>query len=546
MSSKNSIFCNPLLSTKVKSANVKPVESLLGYLVGPFCAMLANGIFTIYLTNYFRNILFAEELASGSALAGTVEGFLTIFPILSAILIIIGNLVAGQVVERTNTKAGKARPWILLSALLLAVSSVLIFIQPSDDATFKMVWIAIAYNLYYAVAFPLYNTANSTLTPLSTRNGKQRSVLASFVNMSLLGASGAGSMVFPFLLGLLINDEMSLGEQKTYWLILFAIVAVVTFAGTVMQYYFTRERVTEERTAMSAAVTEKQSLSSKEQAKAVMSEKFFWVIIIFYLLYQLSGGVKNTSMNSYAQILVTDALDKDSITGVLGIVGAIPMAAAVFFVAPLCNKFGKQLITIIGMAIGAVGGVIAGIWYDNMVVAAVGIALKCLGSAPAGYMILAMIADCIDHIEAKTGKRCDSLIMSIYSSIMIASMPVGQGITNALVGSGETGTVIAYIWIETVCYAVGAIVLVFYTVERYLEGDRRIILDRQKAQAEAAGVEWLPPEERLRREEEEADRLAEEARIAELKARCQKKGLNFEEEEAAYQAKLAAKQNKKK
>ena len=169
-----------------------------------------------------------------------MEGFLTIFPILSAILIIIGNLVAEQVVERTNTKAGKARPWILLSALLLAVSSVLIFIQPSDDATFKMVWIAIAYNLYYAVAFPLYNTANSTLTPLSTRNGKQRSVLASFVNMSLLGASGAGSIVFPFLLGLLINDEMSLGEQNTYWLILFAIVAVVTFAGTVMQYYLTR------------------------------------------------------------------------------------------------------------------------------------------------------------------------------------------------------------------------------------------------------------------------------------------------------------------
>ena len=224
----------------------------------------------------------------------------------------------------------------------------------------------------------------------------------------------------------------------------------------------------------------------------------------------------------------------------------VPMAVSIVFIAPLCNKFGKRLVTVIGMIVGVVGGVLAGIFYDNMVVAAVGIALKCLGSAPAGYMILAMIADCIDHIEAKTGKRCDSLIMSIYSSIMIASMPVGQGITNALVGSGETGTVIAYIWIETVCYAVGAIVLVFFTVERYLEGDRRIILDRQKAQAEAAGVEWIPPEERLRREEEEADRLAEEARIAELKARCQKKGLNFEEEEAAYQAKLAAKQNKKK
>ena len=243
-------FDRAALRTRVRSANVKPAESLLGYLIGPFCAMLANGIFTTYLTRYFRDVLFAEELAAGSALAGTVESFLTLFPILSAILIVVGNLVAGQVVERTRTSAGKARPWILLSAVLLALSSVLIFIQPFENATAKMVWLVIAYNLYYAVAFPLYNTANSTLTPLSTRNGKQRSVLASLVNMSLLGATGAGSMIFPVLLGLLINDDMSLGEQKNYWLVLFIIVAVITFFGTILQYYFTRERVTEERASV--------------------------------------------------------------------------------------------------------------------------------------------------------------------------------------------------------------------------------------------------------------------------------------------------------
>ena len=129
-SGRKSLFEKPLLSTKVKSANVKPVEMLLGYLVGPFCAMLANGIFTTYLTRYFRDVLFAEELAAGSALAGSIETFLTLFPILSAILIVIGNLVAGQIVERTRTKAGKARPWILLSAVLLAVSGMLIFSRP--------------------------------------------------------------------------------------------------------------------------------------------------------------------------------------------------------------------------------------------------------------------------------------------------------------------------------------------------------------------------------------------------------------------------------
>ena len=102
-----------------------------------------------------------------------------------------------------------------------------------------------------------------------------------------------------------------------------------------------------------------------------------------------------------------------------------------------------------------------------------------------------------------------------------------------------------YIWVETVCYGLGAIVLLFYTVEKYLKSDRETVLARQKAEAEAAGIAWIPPEERLRLEEEEADRLAEEARKAELKARCEKKGLDFETEEAKYQQKLAEKQAKK-
>ena len=541
---KQSFFDRALTRTRIRSANVKPVESLLGYLVGPFCAMLANGIFTTYLNRYFRNVLFAEGLASGSALAGTVEGFLTIFPILSAVLIVIGNLVAGQLVERTRTKAGKARPWILLSAVLLAVSSVLIFIQPSNDPTFKMAWLVIAYNLYYAVAFPLYNTANSTLTPLSTRNSKQRSVLASFVNMSLLGAVGAGSMVFPFLLSILIKPEMSFGTQKTFWMILFIIVAVITFLGTVMQYYFTRERVTEESMGQKQTET-KPRISAGKQAKAAVGDRYFWIIIVFYFLYQFSGGIKNTSLNFYAEILATLSFPTDSVTGVLGIIGAVPMAVAVFFVAPLCNKFGKRPVCVIGMIVGVAGGVIAGVGNDNMVVASLGIALKCLGSAPAGYMILAMIADSLDHIEAKCGFRCDGLVMSIYSSIMIASTPVAQGITSALVGTGTTGTVIAYIWIETVCYSLGAIILLFFNVEKFLKKDRETVFARQKAEAEAAGIEWIPPEERLRLEEEESERLAEAARIEELKARCEKKGLDFEAEEAKYRQKLAAKQAKK-
>ena len=545
MAGKKSVFDNPVLSTKVKSANVKIFpEALIGYLVGPFCGLLANSLLSTYLNTYFKEVLFAGEVTAG------VNAFLTIFPMVSAILIVAGNLIAGQIIERTRSRAGKARPYILLSAITVAVASVLIFIQPIDNPVFKMVWLAVAYNLFYAVAFPLYNTANSALVPVSTRNGKQRGLLASLVNMAVLGGAGAGSIIFPQILAALAgpfpneNAVSATGEGlpgSNGYLITFIVIGIVTFIGCLAQYYFTRERVTEEGMLKTVAkdggehTSVKKGPTMKEQARALFKDKFFVITIIFYLLYQLSGSIKNASMQYYTlEIFGEQGANMQSI---LGIVGAVPMAVAIVFVAPLCNKFGKRPVVFAGMIVGVVGGVIAGLFYDDIVPAAIGIALKCLGSAPAGYMILAMLADCLDHIEAKNGFRCDGFGMSVYSAILIAAVPLATGIVNGIVSIGSYGTVVAYIWIETGAYALAAIVVLFFGVEKFIAEDKEKILARQKAEAEAAGIEWIEPEERLRREEEEADRLAEAARVAELKALCEKKGLSFEEEEAKYQAK---------
>lgn len=565
---KKGFFDRAALRSRVRSANVKLPEAAIGYLVGPFCGLLANCLFGSFLVTYFRNVLFepygewTSEVVDGVTqwtltLPAGIEAFLTIFPILSAILIVAGNLVAGQIIERTRTRAGKARPWILISAITVAVASVLMFIQPIENDVFKMVWLAIAYNLFYAVAFPLYNTANSAMVPVSTRNGKQRGLLASFVNMATLGGAGAGSIVFPMIIMLFTAgfpgpEQANLPNSNGY-LVLFIIIGVLTFLGCLVQYYFTRERVTEETMAQEAIKQQggeqkaAPALSMGKQAKALFSDKFFIVVIIFYFLYQMAGGIKNGSMLSFTQALGdTWNFDPNFAMSILGVVGAVPMAVAILFVAPLCNKFGKQIVVLIGMAVGAAGGVLAGIFYNNFIIVSIGVAIKCLGSAPAGYMILAMIADVLDHGEAKNGFRCDGLAMSIYSSIMIASSPVATGIVSGLIGAfgSVRGATVSYIWIETVAYALAAVVMIFFAVEKYLTKDRQTILDRQKAEAEAAGVEWIPPEERLRLEEEESDRMAEEARKEELRALCEKKGLNYEEEEAKYQAKQEAKRQK--
>ncbi len=174
------------------------------------------------------------------------------------------------------------------------------------------------------------------------------------------------------------------------------------------------------------------------------------------------------------------------------------MAVAMLFVNPLCRKFGKRTIVSAFLALGVIGGVIAGIGGNNIVPVAVGVALKCLGSSPACYMILAMLADVIDHIEWKTGIRTDGLTMSIYSSLMVAASPVMNAVFSAIlnmvgydqnivVGSGmqsalaQAGISVSYIWFETIGYGVCAVLLFFFFhVEDNLDEEQAEIAKRTK------------------------------------------------------------------
>lgn len=556
---KKSIFENPLLSTKVKSANVKPPELLIGYFLGPFGALLASGIFTSFLNRYWTDVLFANyrvqtgvdaegvpimELPAGSAIAT----FLSLLPLISTILIVAGNLVVGQLIEHTKTRAGKARPWMLLSSVLLAIGCIVLFVAPMGDGettpVLTMVLTAIAYNIYYAIAYPMYNTANSTLVPVSTRNSSQRGLIASFTNFAHLGVMGAGGMVFPLVVSLFLGGWSN--PSMSAWSITFVVIGIVTFLFVVLQYYFTRERVTEESFHLETEEAPKKSISMGKQFKAVGTDGFWWLIIIFYLIFQFSGSLKNMSCSYFCSAQFDGTAYGDFAMTIINVLGAVPMAIAMAFIWPLSRKYGKRIVVLVGLLVGAAGGVIAGIFADNFIAVCIGVALKSFGSSPACYMILAMISDVLDHLEAKHGFRCDGLTMSIYSSIMAATTPLGQAFFNAVTGGNVDSpwVTVCYIWIETGVYVTCAIMMIFFVVEKFLKDDRQTILDRQKAEALAAGIEWEEPEVRLAREQAEAERLSEEARVMELKAKCEKKGLNFEEEEAKYQAKQEEKRQK--
>ena len=144
MATAGKMLSGRIFNSKVKSQNVTGKEKWLGYLLGPCGALLFNAVMAVYLNQYYTDVL---------KLGGVWGGmFLVIFPIISKIIDAITNVVMGWVIDRTRTKQGKARPWLLLSAPLLAVTGVLLFVVPSGNQTLQVIWVMLSYNLYYAVA----------------------------------------------------------------------------------------------------------------------------------------------------------------------------------------------------------------------------------------------------------------------------------------------------------------------------------------------------------------------------------------------------------
>ena len=106
----------PFFKTKIKSSSVKIPEMAVGYLVAPFCAMLANSIFGSYLNRYYADVLGWTKFGA----------FATLLPIVSVIFVVMGNLLVGQWIDNTRTTQGKARPYILLSIPLVVVAIILL------------------------------------------------------------------------------------------------------------------------------------------------------------------------------------------------------------------------------------------------------------------------------------------------------------------------------------------------------------------------------------------------------------------------------------
>ena len=113
---KNRLLEKRALDSRLTSPDVTAKEKWLGYLLGPSGALLLNAVLATYLNVYYTDVLNLTTVWGGA--------FLAVFPIVSKIIDAVTNIVMGYIIDRTRTKQGKARPWLLLSAPLLTITGI--------------------------------------------------------------------------------------------------------------------------------------------------------------------------------------------------------------------------------------------------------------------------------------------------------------------------------------------------------------------------------------------------------------------------------------
>ena len=541
------LFSMRALDSRIRSANTTSAEKWLGYFLGPVGAATLNFTVISYLNVFYTDVL---GLTNGFAWAAA---FLALFPIISKIIDAATNLLMGQIIERTHTRQGKARPWLFVSAPLMFIAMLFLFRLPREHSIWQIVMVVLTYNLFFSFAYTIYNMSHTLMVPLSTSNVKQRDGLSLFSNVGGNMLPGTVvALVFPAVL------MPILGADYDKWVTAMSVIAAFSLPLTLLEYYFTKERITE----AAASAGETRNVSFAEQLRACFSSRYWIMMVVYMLMFQIMSNIMTISLPYFCNWVLGTYNDGHT-QAILSAVGKAPLGFGVFILWPLIKRFGKRKVMIVGFLLAAAAEGLCLMNPSSMPVMLAGSLIYAFGFLPS-YVYTALMADTLDYIEYDKGLRADGLTASVFTIVMTVSVGIGQGIFNmglAMAGyqspvqtaegiwnvqnaSAKGFITFAYIAIPLICLAVMAIIMIFLNVEDHLPMVHEKLTERRKAEAAARGEVYLSPEERAQQEAALQEAEAEKKRIEELKARCAAKGLDFDLEEAKYQAKLAAKKAK--
>ncbi len=459
-----------LPASRIKSEDTEKKEQILGYFLGPCLVyMVYTGIAGTYLTQFYTDVL------------GLAGFFLTAMPLLSKLLGSVISIFIGRLIDHTRTSQGKARPWILFSGPLLAVCGILLYAIPRSSYQTQIAWVVISYNLFFSLAFSTYSLSHSIMVPLSTRNIKQRDSLAMLTSM---GTSMIPGMLSTIIMPLLVRQIGVGSDARISWLSVMSALSAIAIPATLIEYFFTCERLTA-RTG-----TDTHAVSLKKQVLACFRDRCWVLVAIFTLVLHLCNGLTTSSMLYYCNWVLGHSVESGAARQILvNIIGQAPMGFGVVLLWPLVRKFGKCQVTITGFFIASFGSLMVFLAGDSMPFTLGGLLIKSTGSLPT-YVMASLLAEALDHVEMQNGFRADGFSASVNSIIQTAVMGLAQ--TLLLAGIHAFGYIAPASAAQTInqpeavrmffrwCFAgipmagfsVCAVIMLFYNREQKTAGSR--------------------------------------------------------------------------
>lgn len=388
----------------------------------------------------------------------------------------ISDVLIGHLVDRTHSRHGKSRAWILWMMFPYGLSAILLFTVPPASSMVQIIYVFITYNFCTTVVYTSLNLPYATLATLMTRDTDQRSV----INLFRTGMSAIGNLIITAITFPLVT---LLGNTQQAWIEVSIGYAVVSIVMLYVCFHNCHERVNKE-----TKTRDGKKIPLWMGIKLCLSNPYFilfFFLTVFLSFYEVVTGTCNAY---YAQYI----LGNRDLCGALSSFENIPQVITVLILAPFLIRFGKRNVALIGAAAAVIGTVSLFFNPTSISLSLFACVMRGIGKGCFRGAKYSMLADIIEYGAWKSGIRVQGLVVSATT----AGQKFGSGITNAAFGAlmsmvGFAGTAVInatqsamliriYIIGNILAWGGICILLLFYRLDKIYP---RIIADMQAREA---------------------------------------------------------------
>lgn len=377
---------------------------------------IAGNVVYAFLSSFVM-IYLTDTIGLNAGVIGTLMMFSKIFDGVT-------DVFFGALIDKTHSKMGKARPWMLWPYIGCAAMIIAIFAIPVDlgDGA-KYAWFFIAYTALNAVFYTANNIAYSALTALITKNSSERVQMGSIRFMFAFGTS--------LLIQTITVDAVQyFGGGAEGWRTVAIIYAIVGLAVNTISVLSVKELPEEELCEVETEqeVQKKEKYGLGQAIRMLAANKYYIIICCIYILSQIFTATLN--MGVY---FTTYILGDASLLGAFSLAVNIPLIAGLMVTPYLVKKCkGMYKLNLAGYALSVLarGGVIVGGYMGNLPVMLICSGLASLGMSPMQGDLNALIASCSEYTFLTQNKRIDGTMFSCTS----LGVKIGGGIGTALAG----------------------------------------------------------------------------------------------------------------